>query len=231
MKMMKQNQIAVSTRRGATDRIRTPSATLSLLSTRPLAVWAVLAHCLRLVDAAEIVAAREPDSQPTQAQQPAYAPQGRQMERYKAFARQAKLPPITVTDNIMLEVGGMVKLDVTRLGRLASREQETLAEQFGVPVGVIEKLVRRVADGSPPAAGQVAEQFRQAVIDYRFLQIEWDRYHPPLGGQATRSEALAALQAGDITQAWRLYDRLRKPQAPAIGAPAPPANLRVVPGP
>ncbi len=228
---MKQNQVAVSTRRGGTKRIRNPGAALSFFSTRPLAVWAILAHCLTLLDAAEVVAARKPDSQPIQAQQSPYTPQGRQMERYKAFARQAKLPPITVTGDIVLEVGGLVKLDVTRLGQLPSPEQGTLAEQFGVPVGVIEKLVRRVASGSPPAASQVAEQLRQAVVDYRFLQVEWDRYHPPSGGQATKSEALAALQTGDITQAWRLYDGLRKPQAPAIGAPAPPGNLRVVPGP
>ena len=101
------------------------------------------------------------------------------MERYKAFARQAELPPITVATNVLIEVGGVVKMDVTRLAQISAREKEALAGQFSVPVGVIDKLVQRVASNSPPAADQLAQELRTAVIDYRFLQIEWDRYHPP----------------------------------------------------
>jgi hypothetical protein len=150
------------------------------------------------------------------------------MERYKAFARQAELPLVTTTNNAMLEVGGMAKTDATRLARLSVGEKESLAGQFGVPVAVIDKLVQRVASSSPLAAEQFAQELRTTVVDYRFLQIEWKRYHPPAEGQKTKAAGLEALQAGDISKAWELYDGLRKPQAPAIGTPAPPVNLRIV---
>jgi hypothetical protein len=153
------------------------------------------------------------------------------MARYKAYARQAELPLITATNNAMLEVGGMVKTDTTRLAQLSVGEKEALAGQFGVPVAVIDKLVQRVASRPPPAADQFAQELRTVVVDYRFLQIEWNRYHPPADGQKTKAAALVALQAGEISKAWELYDGLRRPQAPAIAAPAPPANLRIVTSP
>jgi hypothetical protein len=132
---------------------------------------------------------------------------------------------------MMLEVGGVVKTDATRLAQLSVREKEALAGQFGVPVAVIDKLVQRVASSSPPAVDQFAQELRTTVVDYRFLQIEWKGYHPPTEGQKTKAAGLEALQAGDISKAWELYDGLRRPQAPAIAAPAPPANLRVVTSP
>jgi hypothetical protein len=162
---------------------------------------------------------------PAQAQKPAYIPKGRQMARYKAFARQAELPLITVSSNTVLQVGGATKMDAARLSRLSIQEREALAGLFGVPVGVIDKVVQSIAKRSPSGADQLAQEFRTAVIDYRFLQIEWDRFHPPAEGQATKLAALEALQAGDISKAWELYDGLRKPSAPAIAAPALPANL------
>jgi hypothetical protein len=122
----------------------------------------------------------------------------------------------------------VVKTDATRLAQLSVREKEALAGQFGVPVAVIDKLVQRVASSSPLAAEQFAQELRTTVVDYRFLQIEWKRYHPPAEGQKTKAAGLEALQAGDISKAWELYDGLRKPQAPAIGAPVPPVNLRIV---
>ncbi len=231
MKMMMRNQKAVLRRHGAANPTRTSSATRFLLAAYPLAVWAVVMHGLTSVYAAEVFAAKAPDNQPTQAQKPAGGSQGRQMERYQAFVRQAELPPITVTNTTILEVGGAAKLDLARLAQLTGEQQEALAGQFGVPVGVIEKVVQGAANGSPPGAGEFVQELRGAVIDYRFLLLEWERYNPPAEGQKAKSDALAALQAGDISKAWKLYDGLRKPQAPAMGAPAPPGNLRIVPGP
>jgi hypothetical protein len=153
------------------------------------------------------------------------------MKRYQAFVRQAGLPLITVTTNVLIEVGGVVKIDVTALAQISVQEKEALAGQFSVPVGVIDTLVERLASNSPPAADQLVQELRTAVIDYKFLQIEWDRYHPPTESQQTKSNALAALQAGDLAQAWELYDGLARPGAPVITRPAPPTNLRVVLGP
>jgi hypothetical protein len=229
--MMKQIQTAGLVQRGADALTRNASAPWSLFAARPLAVWTAIVHCLASAQAAEVVTSRQHDRQASPVQEAPCPPRGRQMERYKAFARQTELPPITVTSNTLIEVGVAVKLDISRLGRLTAKEQDALAGQFGVPVGVIEKLVQQVAIGSTPDADRLIQELRRAVIDYRFLRGEWERYNPPAEGQKTKRDATAALQAGDINKTWELYDGLRKPQPPAIGAPAPPSNLRVVAGP
>ena len=147
------------------------------------------------------------------------------MKRYKAFVRQAELPLITVTTNGSLQVGGVVKMDATRLAQLSAPEKEVLAGQFQFRSGSSINWWSVLARNPPPAADQLAQELRTAVIDYRFLQIEWDRYHPPAEGQKTKSDALAALQAGDISKAWELYDGLRRPRAPAIAAPPRPPTF------
>ena len=173
----------------------------------------------------------EPASQAAQIQKASYVPQGWQMERYKAFFRQAELPPITVADGSQIEVGGTVKLDMARPGQSTSQQRQSLASQLGVPAGVIGTLLQRLASGAKPGADECVRELRRAVVDYRFLKQEWERYNPPAEGRANQQEALAALEAGDVTRAWQLYDGLRRPQAPALGAPAPPTNLRAVAGP
>ena len=193
---------------------------LCLLAVRGIAAYALVIQCLNLARAADTLSVTEPVAPTAPAQKPAYTPKGRQMERYKAFARQAEMPSITVTNRTMLEVGGAVRTDLKRLGQLSGSEKAALADQFGVPAGVIGNVVERAAKNPSPGAAQIAQDIRTAVIDYRFLQGEWGRYHPPAEGQQLRAKALAALQAGDISKAWELYDGLQRP--------APPANLRIV---
>jgi hypothetical protein len=218
--MMKLTYKVVPTRPRAAKLARIGSGACYRLIVLPLAVCAALMQCLTSLQADDALQLKGPDAQPTQVQKPAYVPQGRQMKRYEAFARQAELPPITTNNNSVLKVGGVVNMDATRLAQLSDHEKEALAGQFKVPLGVIDKLVQRFASSSLAAANQLAQEIRTAVIDYRFLKIEWEGYHPPAEGQKTKSAALEALQAGDISKAWELYDGLDRPQ--------PPANFRVL---
>ena len=156
----------------------------------------------------------------TPAQKTGYTPKGRQTERYKAFARQTEMLAITFTNETTLEVGGRIKTDLTRLAQLSIPEREALAGQFRVPAGVIGKVAERSSKNSPPNTAQFIQDIRTAVVDYRFLQGEWQRYHPPAQGQKVQADALQALEVGDINKAWELYDGLRRP--------APPGNLRSV---
>jgi hypothetical protein len=208
---------AVLKRPEAANLARSGSRTRYKTRVLPLAICAALVQCLASVQADDALPLRGTDAQ---VQKPAYVPQGRQMKRYEAFARQAELPSMTTTNNTVLQVGGVVNTDTTRLAQLSTHEKEALAGQFKVPVGVIDRLAQQLARSSPPAAGQLAQEIRTAVIDYRFLQIEWAGYHPPAEGQETKTAALEALQAGDISKAWELYD--------ALGRPPPPTMLRVV---
>ena len=212
---------------GDTASVGPQSHSLSRPGAGRLAVCAALMQCLASAQAENVLFAKEPAAQAAWGDKTAYVPQGRQMERFKAFARQTELPPITAT-NALLTVGGAVNTDCTRLANLSSQEKQALAAQFRIPLAVIDKLVQRLASGSPPSAEQFSQELRTTVIDYRFLHTEWVRYHPPADGQPTKAAAMAALQSGDISQAWKLYDGLRRPQPPRMGAPAPPVNLRIV---
>jgi len=162
-----------------------------------------------------------------QAQQPSAEPQGHQMRRYQAFARQAELPPITMISKTTLQVGSVLLTDTSRLTQLSTAEKETLASLFDVPTAVIAKVVHAASDQPVPAAAHLAKELRTAVVDYRFLQGEWSRYHPPAEGRQTKADALEALQTGDLVRAWDLYDGLSRPGAP-VTAPPPPANLRIL---
>ena len=225
---MKQNQITSLMRPGFASMAVKPGRNLCLLAGRPLAVWALLTQCLAPGRAAEVVPFPEAGNQSTPARKPAYTPHGQQMERYQAFARQAELPVIMVAGNTTLEVGGTVRTDLNRLAVLSLQEKEALAGQFGVPAAVIGKVAERAANHPPLNATQFAQDIRAAVIDYRFLQREWERYHPSAAGQKIKEEALAVLQAGDISKAWELYDGLQRPSAPKIARPPAPTGLRVV---
>ena len=205
-----------------------PRVNVCMWAIRGIAVCGLATHCLNPALAADALAAKEPPTQTVPAQPPAYTPKGWQMERYKAFARQAEMPAITVTNKTILEVGATVKTDLNRLAQLSTQDKAALAGQFAVPARVIGKVADRAAKTQPPNAAQFAQDIRTAVIDYRFLQGEWGRYRPPLEGQPVKADALQALQAGDINKAWQLYDALEKPQAPSISLPPPPANLRTV---
>jgi len=202
-----------------------------LATIRNLMACAIVAHGQAPAQAEDTPATKDASRPAAAAPQPPYAPQGYQMERYKAFARQAELPVITATNQTTLEFGGGLEIDITRLAQLPIAQEQATANRFGVPTGVIDNLVQRLAKAPQPTTDQFARELRTAVVDYRFLQREWERYQPPAPGQATKTNALAALQRGELGKAWELYDGLRKPQAPAISSPAPPTNLRVVTGP
>ena len=222
---MKQNRAISLIRPKLTGMAADQRANVCLLAVRSMVVCALLTSYLTAARAADALPVQEPAGQATPVPKPAYSPQGYQMERYKAFARQAEMPTITVTNETTLQVGGTVKTDLNRLAELSTQDKEALAAQFGVPAGVIGKVAERAASNEPLNAAQFARDIRTAVIDYRFLQGEWKRYKE---GQKIKADALAALQAGDISKAWELYDGLQKPQAPSISRPLPPTNLRVV---
>src|SRR3974377_914522 len=141
---------------------------------RSIAVGAIIT--LTAAQAADAPNVGEPASQAALIQKPAYTPQGYQMERYKAFARQTEMPVIAVTDKTTLEVGGELKTDIAKLAQLSTPQRAGRAVQCGVPPGVIDQLVQRFSSAPQPGADQFVRELRTAVIDYRFLQGEWGRY-------------------------------------------------------
>src|ERR1035441_9073337 len=95
---MKQNQIASRMRPELTARAVNHWVKVCLWASRGIAVCALATHWLNPARAADALAAKELPTQTLPAQTPAYTPKGWQMERYKAFARQAEMPAITGSD-------------------------------------------------------------------------------------------------------------------------------------
>ena len=220
MRTKKQNGMVSSVRPRFIGLAMPEGLTPCLPAIRAFAACALIVQGGSLARAADPLPVNEPAPQVVPAPKPVYTPKGRQMERYKAFARQAKMPTIAITNPAVVEVGGVVKTDLKRLGQLSDSEKAALATQFGVPADVIGKLMERAATNPAPDAGQVAQNVRTAVVDYKFLQQEFEQYHPSPEGQKVKTDALAALRGGDVTKAWEIYDGLR--------GPAPPSKPRII---
>ncbi len=215
MMTMKENRTVIPTQGGFVSLSLGRRPGSRRLPARSMAGCAIVIACMTAAQAADPFPVGEPANPAAPAQKLGYSPQGYQMARYRAFARQAEMPAITAADKSTIMVGGTLKIDVGRLAQLSDAEKDALAGQFRVPAGVIEKLLQRQSDNPQSTAVDVGRQLRTAVVDYRFLQAEWERYHPPMAGQQVKADALQALQAGDLAKAWELYDGLRKPPAPS----------------
>lgn len=142
------------------------------------------------------------------------AAQGRGQPSYQVFAFRCTSPSITVVNETTLEIGGKQKIDISRLDQLTTQEKETLAGKFDVPVGVIDNLLESYSKQTPADAAGLADKLRVTVIDYKYLLARWTQYHPPTGQEKVKTDALLALQGGEIDKAWKMYIDLPRPDPP-----------------
>jgi hypothetical protein len=147
------------------------------------------------------------------------AAEGRRQPSYQVFACGCTSPALTVVNATTLEVGGKQKIDVSRLDQLTTPEKETLAGRLDVPVVVIDCLLRGCTNQTPVDATGLAGKLRVTAIDYKYLLEKWTRYQPPTGGEKVKTDALRALQGGDLEKAWAMYVTLPRP--------APPGGFRI----
>jgi hypothetical protein len=137
---------------------------------------------------------------------------------YTVFAAQLSLPRITVANERSLEIGGVKQLDFS--GSNQNQATRALADQLQVPVAALNGLGQKLSADTHLKGKELADAFRNALIDYKFLEDRWNRFHPPGVGLEVKTRALNALSAGDIDRAWALFDGLARPR--------PPEGLRVV---
>ncbi len=142
------------------------------------------------------------------------AAEGRRQPSYQVFAFRCTSPSITVVNETTLEIGGKQKIDVSRLNQLDRAEKETLAGQFDVPVSVVDNLQKSCSKQTPADAAEVAGKLRVMVIDYKYLLERWTQYHPPTGQEKVKTDALLALQGGNVDKAWEMFAALPKPRPP-----------------
>lgn len=183
----------------------------------------LLAFCIVLSGGPEACHSEEPGSKAEQCQPTTFSllvANARLHHSYQVFARQLALPPITTPDKSTLRLGEKVSVDIGRRNPLSNRQRESLAGQFDVPVGVIDKTLDRLTNHTRLDAAQAAEEFRAAVIDYKYLEEKLARYVAPTGKEIIKTNALQALHIGEIDKGWETYLALPRPQ--------PPSGLRIV---
>jgi hypothetical protein len=148
------------------------------------------------------------------------AAQGRRHPSYQVFAGGLALPSIIVLDQATLEVGGRMKIDVSRLDQLTAQQKEALADWYAVPAGVVDRFQENFAHEGASDATRVATKFRIMVIDYKYLLDFWTKYLPAAGNEKIKSDALQALRVGDLDKAWKMFLDLPRLE--------PPLGLRIV---
>jgi hypothetical protein len=143
------------------------------------------------------------------------AAQGRQHPSYQVFAAGLAFPSITIVDKNTLDVGGKLKIDVSRFGQLTRQQKDTLAGQFAVAASVVDKFQANWTNNVSIDPAQVAGKLRVMMIDCKYLLEQWTQYLPPAGKEKVKADALEALRAGDIDKAWEMFLDLPRPAPPA----------------
>ena len=137
---------------------------------------------------------------------------------YSVFATQLSLPQVIVINDRSLDIGGLTRLEFG--GTNQNQATSALADRLQVPVATLDRLVQNLSTNTHIKGQELADSFRKAVIDFRFLEDRWTRVHPPQIDLEIKTQALNALRAGDIDRAWALFECLPRPR--------PPQGLRVV---
>ena len=123
-----------------------------------IAIFVILTQGMILGSEGQTPVPPDHGSQAAQTQPPSLslpAAQGRQHPSYQVFAGQLALPAIIVVDETTLEIGGTLKIDVSRLDQFTTQQKETLAGLIEVPVGVADKLLKSFSNSAPADAAQV----------------------------------------------------------------------------
>lgn len=144
----------------------------------------------------------------------AVAIQGRRHPAYQVFAYRAQLPSITIVSNQIVIIDGTVSIASTKLHRISWRQRDAIALEFDVPQGVIDHWLASLLRIAPLDGSTLAQNLCAMVIDYRYLEMRWTQYIPPLNMQSFKDTALQALEAGDLNAAWDMYYSLPRPVAP-----------------
>jgi hypothetical protein len=122
------------------------------------------------------------------------------------------LPTIAVLEQRVLRVdGGRLDFSATASPPVSGG----LAKRFGIPLNALKTVVHKLAADDALRGPQLAEALRTVVIDYKFLEAQWSRWHPAGPVLQIKKEGIDALTAGDLDRAWTLFESLPRPQPPA----------------
>jgi hypothetical protein len=131
------------------------------------------------------------------------------------------LPAMTNSDSTTLDIGGKIRIDTTHLLQVTTDQKQKMADTVGVPQAVINKLWDRFTNQPQPGPQQLARQLQLSGAGYKTVLKKWDAYNPLDASAQDKSNALKALEAGDVDTAWALYSRRQQTlRPPALGVRA-----------
>ena len=136
---------------------------------------------------------------------------------YTIVAARLELPRIIALEDRTLSIG---ELSHVQFGSQAQPlVTGALSQELQIPLGALKGMMQKLASSPGIKGMDLAESFRTAVIDYKFLENRWNQYHPTGTGLEVKKTWLKALDEGDLDHAWELFNSLPRPR--------PPQTLRV----
>jgi hypothetical protein len=131
---------------------------------------------------------------------------------YSFIAAQLSFPNIAAAGERVLQINGVARLDFAAPNE--TQVTSPLAAQLRIPLAALTGLIRQLANETALTGPELAASFRTALVDYKFLEERWNKFHPAGTGLQVKQAALAALAAGDLERAWTLFEDLPKPRPP-----------------
>lgn len=101
------------------------------------------------------------------------------------FATQLSFPQVTVINDRSLDIGGSTRLEFG--GTNQNQAISALADRLQLPIAALDRLVQNLSANTHIKGQELADSFRKAVIDFRFLEDRWNRVHPPQGLRVVES--------------------------------------------
>jgi hypothetical protein len=134
--------------------------------------------------------------------------------RYLWFSNHTSLTIQVFANDAIIHVGKSRTIKLKQLSAFSSSDAKAVAGELGVPVGLVNRVLRFCTEHPDAGAEEVAQQLRASVIDFRFLLAELSAYRPPALGEGAYQAALMDLLHGDVARVWSYYRELPWPQAP-----------------
>jgi hypothetical protein len=145
----------------------------------------------------------------------AAAAKGRKHPSYQVFAAQLKLPKLELVTTNSISLRNQARIAFAYPEGLKPEDKKLLSMELKLPASALEQIHRTLSAERALPEGRLLDEFKTAVIDYRYLESRWNMFTPiQLDQQQIKRHALDILRAGGIRQAWQMYEALPRPRAP-----------------
>jgi hypothetical protein len=181
----------------------------AISASAPFAAILIYCACACRINASESI-----ESSPAPGASAAAA-KGRRHPSYQVFAAQLKLPKLELVTTNSISLRDQARIAFAYPEGLKPEDKKFLCMELKLPAPVLEQIHRTLSAERAVPEGHLLDEFKTAVIDYRYLESRWNMFTPIQSDQQQlKRRALEVLRAGGIRQAWQMYEALPRPRAP-----------------